>query len=93
MKTSFLWQVTLVFNLCKKYSFLKKKTLLGSFLVAQWVKDPALSLLWLGFNPWSRNFHMLPSQKRKKEFPLWFSGLKTQHSLREDVGSIPGSVG
>ena len=24
------------------------------------------------------------------EFPLWISGLKTQCSLREDVGSIPG---
>ena len=32
--------------------------------MARWVKDPALSLLWLwlllwqGFDPWSRNFHM-----------------------------------
>ena len=24
------------------------------------------------------------------EFPLWLSGLRTQHSVREDVGSIPG---
>ena len=24
------------------------------------------------------------------EFPLWFSGLRPQHSLCEDVGSIPG---
>lgn len=31
----------------------------GSSLVAKWVKDPALSLLWLGFNPWLKNFHML----------------------------------
>ena len=28
-----------------------------SSLVAQYVKDPALSLLWLEFNPWPRNFH------------------------------------
>ena len=25
-----------------------------------------------------------------KEFPLWLSGLRTQHSVHEDVGSIPG---
>ena len=37
----------------------------GSFFVAQWVKDPALSLqrlrslLWLRFDPWCRNFHLL----------------------------------
>ena len=24
--------------------------------VAQWIKDLALSLLWLGFNPWLQNF-------------------------------------
>ena len=24
------------------------------------------------------------------EFLLWLSGLRTQHSVREDVGSIPG---
>lgn len=33
--------------------------------MAQWVKDPRLSLLWLrlqlwcGFAPWPRNFHTL----------------------------------
>ena len=30
----------------------------GWFLVAWWVKDVALSLLWLGFNPWSRNLYV-----------------------------------
>ena len=36
----------------------------GRSLAAQWVKDPALSLLWLGsvlwhgLDPWPRNFHM-----------------------------------
>ena len=29
-----------------------------SSLVTQWVKDPALSLLWLGFDAWPGNFHM-----------------------------------
>lgn len=24
------------------------------------------------------------------EFPLWLSGLRTQHCLCEDVGSVPG---
>ena len=27
-------------------------------LVAQQVKDPALSLLWLSFDPWPRNFRV-----------------------------------
>ena len=37
----------------------------GSFFVAQWVKDPALSLqrlrslLWLRFDPWRRNAHLV----------------------------------
>ena len=37
----------------------------GAPVVAQWVKDPALSLqrlrllLWYGFDPWPRNFYML----------------------------------
>ena len=26
--------------------------------MAQQVKDPVLSLLWLGFDPWPWNFHM-----------------------------------
>ena len=25
-----------------------------------------------------------------KEFPLWFSQLRTQHSVHDDEGSIPG---
>ena len=29
---------------------------LGSSLAAQRFKDPALSQLWLGFDPWPRNF-------------------------------------
>ena len=44
--------------------------------MAQWVKDSALSqqplgsLLWRGFSPWPRNFHILQAwpkkEKRKK---------------------------
>ena len=38
------------------------------------LKDLALPQLWLGFNPWPRNFHMpqvwpLKKQKHEKEFP------------------------
>ena len=41
--------------------------------MAQWVKDPALSLLWLGsplrcgFDPWPGNFHMLWAQPKTKQ--------------------------
>ena len=30
------------------------------------------------------------SKKRAEEFPLWLRGLRTQHSVCEDSGSIPG---
>ena len=35
-----------------------KRGWVGSSLVALWVKDLALSLLWLRFTPQPRNFHM-----------------------------------
>ena len=39
--------------------------------MAQWVKDPALPLLWhrsqLRFDPWLRNFHTLQVQPKKKK--------------------------
>ena len=41
--------------------------------MAQWVKDPALSLqrlgllLWCRFNPWPRNFCTLQVQPKKKK--------------------------
>ena len=28
--------------------------------------------------------------EREREFPLWFSALRTRHSIREDVGLISG---
>ena len=46
--------------------------------MVQWVKDLALSvqqlglLLWLGFDPWPRNFYMpwaWPKQKKMKNKP------------------------
>ena len=39
-----------------------------SSLVAQWVKNPVLSLLWLRFNPWTQNFHV-PQVWQKKKNP------------------------
>ena len=39
----------------------------GSSLVAQWVKELALSLLWLGFDPWLRNFCVLQAWQKKKK--------------------------
>ena len=44
-----------------------------SSLMVQWVKDLELSLqqlwslLWGGFNPWPRNFHMPQGMARKKK--------------------------
>lgn len=37
-----------------------------SCLVAQWVKDPALSLLCLRFDPWPGKFSMLWAEPKKK---------------------------
>ena len=44
----------------------------GISLVAQWVRNPVYLwlLLWLGFQPWPRNFYMLqawPKKKKKKK--------------------------
>ena len=41
------------------------------------VKDPALSLLWLGFDPWPGNFRMPGAAEKKKkksmnQWWLWF---------------------
>ena len=38
--------------------------------MVQWVKDPALSLLWRGFNPWPGSFSMpweWPKQNKTKK--------------------------
>ena len=39
-------------------------------LVAQWVKDLVLSLLWRGFLPWPWNFHLWDTAKKKKKWDL-----------------------
>ena len=37
--------------------------------MAQCIKDPVLSLLWLGFDPWPRNFCILWAWPKKKKPP------------------------
>lgn len=40
--------------------------------MAQRVKEPVLSLLWCGFNPWPRNFRVLPARptnQTEADFP------------------------
>ena len=37
---------------------------------------------------WGRAKNII--QKLFREFPVWLSGLRTQHCLHENAGSIPG---
>ena len=50
------------------------------------VKDSALSLLWLGFDPWPGNFCMLQAQpkKKKKEENSCGSEILRPTSLRDE---------
>ena len=34
-------------------------------------------------------WNIIESRTKLSEFPLWLSRLRTQHSIREDVGLIP----
>ena len=55
---------------------------MGSSLMVQWVKDPELSLQWLGlllwhgFHPWPRNSHMPQGKKKVREMESGL-GLRT----------------
>ena len=51
----------------------------GSSLVAQWVKDLVLSLLWPRFDPWLGNFCLHQGAKRRR------GGGEFQGSLAEYV--------
>ena len=35
--------------------------------MVQWVKDPALSLLWHRFDPWDGNFHVPWAETKRKK--------------------------
>ena len=65
------------------FKLIQKRRGLLSFLLAQWVKDPALApqqlrlLLWHRFDPWPKKFHMLWAQPKERERALlsdysWF---------------------
>ena len=43
---------------------------------------------WWGMNRKWKALQVV--QKKKTEFLLWFSGLRTYHSVCENEGSIPG---
>ena len=67
--------------------------------VAQWVQDPALPQLWLGFDPWPRNFHMPwvqlitknnNNKKTRCGVPVVAQQSTNPTSIHEDMGSIPG---
>ena len=69
-----------------------KKLSWSSFMV-QWVKDPALSLQWLGsllwykFDLWPRNLYVLPKKKKKekrkrKRCPILLLLLTSVHFFR-----------
>ena len=70
----------------------------GQELSCGTVKDLALSLqqfgslLWLMFNPWPRNFHMLQvgAEKRKKRSSHHGSVVTNPTRIHKDMGSIPG---
>ena len=75
-----------------KSSFLYEIFHCGTLLVAQWIKDLALSLLWLRFNPWPGNFFMLQARPKKNisGVPIIAQCIKNRTSIQEDAGSIPG---
>lgn len=54
--------------------------------MAQWLKDPVLSLLWPRFDPWLRSLCMLQAQPKNKEgiqFNSFFlKQNKTKHYAR-----------
>ena len=56
--------------------------------VAQWVKDPALPQLQLGFNLWPGNFHM-PRVQEQKSVQGWikaeFIKIVSYHKIKGDL--------
>ena len=58
-------------------TILAKLRINRSSLVTQWVKDPALSLLWRGFDPWPGNFLMPWVWPKKKKNKYRYINIKT----------------
>ena len=69
-----------------------------SSLGAQWVKDPALSLLWLWLLPWhgfnscvgTSAFFKKKCKKICEAVPFEAQWLTNPTRIHEDAGSIPG---
>lgn len=57
--------------------------------MAQWVKDPALLLLWYKFEPWPGNFHMLQALCTFRVILLKIIGLKKQRKRESMVPPSP----
>ena len=57
--------------------------------MAQKIKDLVLSLLWHGFNPWPRNFHMPQVWLKKKKNVYLTVGQKV---LRSPGKSMEGEL-
>ena len=69
-----------------KSHFILKNICMRSSLVAQWVKDLTLSLLWWGFDPWLGNF-CLPWAQPNKWTNKQTNKQKTQpKTYAKDVG-------
>ena len=74
--------VILISSTCRIHS---DKSSVGSSLVAQWIKDPALSLqqlrllLWLRFSPWPENFYILQVQPKGQNNNMWEWPAVSQH--------------
>ena len=62
---------------------------MGEFPGGPVVKDPALSLLWLGFNPWPWNFHMPWAWPKKKgEWKLGVTANESSVTFQEDANAL-----
>ena len=57
--------------------------------MVQQVKDPALSLQWLGFDPCPGNFHMPWVEPKKKQNPQTKTNLQTLNSRSGYRGNTP----
>ena len=62
--------------------------------MAQWLKDPALSLLWLSLGPSPGNFYMLWVRLKIKKagVPIVAQWLANPAGIHVDTGSIPGLI-
>ena len=56
-----------------------------------WTSDVLSALAQVKSQPWMNTGHLMPWNKKViSGFPLWLSGLRTQHCVYEDLGWITG---